>query len=58
MQKIILTIQEAQRLKEWAKTILGEHGRNYKDYIDEVLFAKIDALHSSNLEDWRNGNKI
>ena len=51
MQKIILTIQEAQRLKEWAKTILGEHGDDWKDYIDEVLADKIDKLLKSNWED-------
>ena len=53
MQKIILTLQEAQRLKEWATTILSVQGDDWHDSIDEVLASKIDALPSSNWEDWR-----
>ena len=50
MQQIILTIQEAQRLKEWVRTLIYIQADDW-DYIDEILAAKINALHNSNWED-------
>ena len=52
MQQIILTIQEAQRLKEWVRTLIYIQADDW-DYINEILAAKINALHSSNWENWR-----
>ena len=49
MQKIILTLLEVQRLKEWAKTLIYIQADDW-DYIDEILAAKINALHNSNWE--------
>ena len=51
MQKIILTIQEAIRLKEWVNTLKYIQQADEWDHIDEILAAKIDALHKSNWED-------
>ena len=52
MQKIILTLQEAIRLKELVNTLKYLQQPDEWDYIDEILAAKIDTLKKSNWEDW------
>ena len=49
MQQIRITALEAQRLKEWVTTLTCIKADDW-DYIDEILAAKISALHSSNWE--------
>ena len=51
MQTIILTLQEAIRLKELVNTLKYLQQPDEWDYIDEILAAKIDTLKKSNWED-------